>query len=431
MYIRTHSDALFAVAKECMPGGVSSPVRAYKAVGGNPVFIERGSGAWIQDVDGNQYVDYVLSYGPLLVGHAHESVLNAIRGAVAKGTSFGACTEHEFRLVESIRSVMPGIERLRLVNSGTEAVMSALRLARAFTGRDRIIKCIGNYHGHVDSLLVEAGSGVATLGLPNSPGIPGSTAATTLVVPFNDLSAVEWVLEEHAGEIAAMIVEPVAGNMGVVPPLDGYLKGLRSLMDDCGALLIFDEVMTGFRVHPGGAQSLYEVMPDLTTLGKVIGGGLPIGAYGGRADIMAWVAPEGPVYQAGTLSGNPVAVQAGLATLECGLRRDTWEHAASQAASLMRQLAVIARRKSVPMQVNGVGTMFSLFFTDMPVTDWNTASSSDTEFFARVFRSLLPAGVHIAPSQYEAWFLSTVHTSETLAHTLRAFEGALETALNK
>ena len=413
-----------------MPGGVSSPVRAYKAVGGSPVFIERGSGPWIQDVDGNRYVDYVLSYGPLLVGHAHQDVVAAIGAAAAKGTSFGACTEGEAQLVNKIQSFMPRLERLRLVNSGTEAVMSALRLARAFTGREKIIKCVGNYHGHADCLLVEAGSGVATLGLPNCPGVSKSTAETTVVVPFNDICAVEQALEEHAGEIAAMIVEPVAGNMGVIPPADGYMEGLRKILDAHGALMIFDEVMTGFRVAPGGAQTLYGVAPDLTTLGKVIGGGLPIGAYGGRADIMAWVAPEGPVYQAGTLSGNPVAVQAGLATLETGLQEDVWEGAASQAKSLIQELTAIAARKSVPMQINGVGTMFSIFFTEMPVTEWETASASDAELFGKVFRALLRRGVHLAPSQYEAWFMSTTHDSEAVEHTVTAFDHALESALS-
>ncbi len=430
MYIRTRSDRLFNAAKACMPGGVSSPVRAYKAVGGSPIFMEKGFGAWIQDVDGNRYVDYVLSYGPLLVGHAHENVIDAIHTAATKGTSFGTCTEDESRLVNKIQSFMPMIERLRLVNSGTEAVMSALRLARAFTGRDKIIKCVGNYHGHADYLLVEAGSGVATLGLPNCPGIPRSTVEHTISVPFNDLSVVEEVLEKYSGEVAAMIVEPVAGNMGVVPPAEGYLQGLRAITQAHGALLIFDEVMTGFRVHPGGAQSLYGVTPDLTTLGKVIGGGLPIGAYGGRADIMALVAPEGPVYQAGTLSGNPVAVQAGLATLKAGLYGEAWEQMSSQAKSLMTGLSAIAAYQSVPMQINGVGTMFSCFFTEVPVTDWNTASTSDADLFAKVFRALLPRGVHLAPSQYEAWFMSTTHDSEAVAHTLNAFERALETALN-
>ena len=410
-----------------MPGGVSSPVRAYKAVGGIPIFLDRGSGAWVEDVDGNRYADYVLSYGPLLIGHAHKEVVTAITIAATKGTSFGACTECESRLVKKIQSVMPMIERLRLVNSGTEAVMSVLRLARAFTGRDKIIKCIGNYHGHVDSLLVEAGSGVATLGLPYCPGIPKETVGNTLVVPFNNLSVVEQALERYPGEVAAMIVEPVAGNMGVIPPSDGYLEGLRAITKFHGTLLIFDEVMTGFRVHPGGAQSLYGVTPDLTTLGKVIGGGLPIGAYGGRADIMAWVAPEGPVYQAGTLSGNPVAVQAGLATLQSGLNE--WERAATQTKLLMDGLAEIAARKSVPIQIHGVGTMFSCFFTDVSVTDWDTASTSDADFFAKVFQAMLVRGVHLAPSQYEAWFLSTAHDSEAIAHTLDAFEKALDDCL--
>ena len=427
MHARSRSDTLFNIAKACMPGGVSSPVRAYKAVGGCPIFLEKGFGAWVEDVDGNRYVDYVLSYGPLLVGHAHEEVVAAVAHAAAKGTSFGTCTEHEARLVQKIQSVMPGMERLRLVNSGTEAVMSALRLARAFTGRDKIIKCIGNYHGHADSLLVEAGSGVATLGLPNCPGVPQKTAENTLVVPFNSLCAVEQVLEQCPGEVAAMIVEPVAGNMGVIPPADGYLEGLRTLTKSHETLLIFDEVMTGFRVHPGGAQSLYGITPDLTTLGKVIGGGLPIGAYGGRAEIMSMIAPEGPVYQAGTLSGNPVAVQAGLATLTAGL--GDWDQAATSATSLIEGLTAIASQKSVPVQVHGVGTMLSCFFTDIPVTDWNTASTSHADFFAKIFQAMLVRGVHLAPSQYEAWFLSTAHNSEAIAHTLDAFEGALDACL--
>ncbi len=429
--MRTHarSQALFAAAKTRMPGGVSSPVRAYKAVGGSPVFVKRGAGAWIEDVDGNRYVDYVLSYGPLLVGHAHEEVVAAVQDAAAKGTSFGACTEHESALVDKVRTVMPAIERLRLVNSGTEAVMSALRLARAFTGRDKIIKCVGNYHGHADCLLVQAGSGVATLGLPDCPGVSNGTVKDTLVVPFNDISAVEAVLNQYAGQIAAMIVEPVAGNMGVIPPVDGYLEGLRRITKAHDVLLIFDEVMTGFRVHPGGAQSLFGVIPDLTTLGKVIGGGLPIGAYGGRADIMAWVAPEGPVYQAGTLSGNPVAVRAGLATLELGLDKDMWANTASQTALLMEELASIASRWSVPMQVNGLGTMFSCFFTDGEVTDWTTASASDADYFAKCFNAMLTYGVHLAPSQYEAWFMSIAHDAAAVNHTLHAFDKALKAAV--
>ncbi len=428
MYTRSRSDVLFAAAKACMPGGVSSPVRAYKAVGGSPVFIDYGFGAWLRDVDGNQYVDYVLSYGPLLIGHAHPEVVQAIENAAQRGTSFGACTEYEAHLIGKVQSVMPTIERLRLVNSGTEGVMSALRLARAFTGRDKIIKCIGNYHGHVDSLLVEAGSGVATLGIPNCPGVPESIAENTLVIPFNDLASAERVLDQHAGEVAAMIVEPVAGNMGVIPPMEGYLEGLREMLHSHRALLIFDEVMTGFRVHPGGAQARYQVVPDLTVLGKVIGGGLPIGAYGGRADIMSMIAPEGAVYQAGTLSGNPVAVHAGLATLKRGL--DEWDQASLQTTQLMEGLEEIAKRKSIPMQVHGVGTMLSCFFTETPVRDWDSASTSDADLFAKVFRHLLPLGVHLAPSQYEAWFVSTVHDAEAVDHTLESFDQALSAALD-
>jgi len=427
MHQRTISDQLFHEAVSCMPGGVSSPVRAYKAVGGSPIFIERGKGAWIQDVDGHQYVDYVLSYGPLLAGHAHPKVQTALNHAIRRGTSFGACIKDEARLVRKIQSVMPSIEKLRLVNSGTEAVMSAIRLARAFTGRDKILKCIGNYHGHADSLLVEAGSGVATLGLPNSPGVPKRSVEDTIVVPFNDLMAVKRAFDRFSGEIAAMIVEPVAGNMGVIPPQDDYLNGLRHLTHHHESLLIFDEVMTGFRVHPGGAQALFDVIPDLTILGKVIGGGLPIGAYGGREDIMTMVAPQGPVYQAGTLSGNPLSVAAGMATLETGLQH--WDQAASATATLIEAFKDIATSQSVPVQVQGVGTMFSCFFTEKSVTDWESASTSDTDFFAKVFRVFLEHHVYLPPSQYEAWFVSTAHDAESCTQTMEAFETALKKSL--
>ncbi|MCY4233766.1 MAG: glutamate-1-semialdehyde 2,1-aminomutase [Bacteroidetes bacterium] len=425
---RTLSDQLFNEAKACMPGGVSSPVRAYKAVGGAPVFIDKGQGAWLCDVDQNWYVDYVLSYGPLLAGHAHQEVQAKIIEAIEKGTSFGACTEGEAQLVRKIQTVMPKMEQLRLVNSGTEAVMSALRLARAYTTRDKIIKCTGNYHGHADSLLVEAGSGVATLALPNSPGVPIGSTENTVVIPFNNLMAAEKAFDHFSNEIAAMIIEPVAGNMGVVPPQEGYLEGVRKLTQEHGSLLIFDEVMTGFRVHPGGAQTLYQVSPDLTTLGKVIGGGLPIGAYGGRAEIMALIAPDGPVYQAGTLSGNPVSVAAGLATLDIGLK--AWDQAASQTRALMQGLSDIATKYSVPMQAQGVGTMFSCFFTDMPVTNLKNASRSNTHFFADVFQGLLAHQVHIPPSQYEAWFVSTAHDSKSFDQTMEAFDSALQNALS-
>ena len=373
---------LIREARKRTPGGVSSPVRAHRAAGIDPLFVARAEGAWLTDVDGKHWLDYVLSYGPLLAGHAHPKIVTAIQEAAEKGTSYGACTEGEIRLIDRVQSLMPGIELLRLVNSGTEAVMSALRVARAYTGRNKVIKCAGNYHGHADGLLVQAGSGVATLGLPDSAGVPHGTVRDTLVVPYNSLDAVEGAFEQWTGDIAAMIVEPVAGNMGVVLPVAGYLEGLRRITHEHGALLIFDEVMTGFRVHPGGAQALYGIDPDLTTLGKVIGGGLPIGAYGGREDIMRMVAPDGPVYQAGTLSGNPIAVAAGLATLEVAFASDMWEQIDRRAASLEKGLDA-AFRDVMPVQIHRVGTMLSCFYTDQPVRDWETASSSRERTFCQ------------------------------------------------
>ena len=403
------SRRLFAEAETLLPGGVDSPVRAFKAVGGNPLFIDRAEGAYLWDVDGNRYVDYMMSWGPLILGHAHPEVVRAVHAAAERGTSFGAPSPLEVELAKLVRAFLPAMERLRFVNSGTEATMSALRLARGFTQRTKIVKFEGCYHGHADLLLVKAGSGVATLGLPDSPGVPPATVADTLVARYNRLDSVARHFEQFPREIAAVIVEPVAGNMGVVPPADGFLEGLRALTAEHGALLIFDEVMTGFRVHPGGVQGLAGIPPDLTTLGKVIGGGLPVGAYGGRADIMELVAPSGPVYQAGTLSGNPLVMNAGLATLTELRRPGVWERIADTAEELAARLEHAVRDAMVPAYVNRAGTMLTLFFAEGPVTDWTGASACDTDRFARFFRDLLERGVYWVPSQFEAAFLSAAH----------------------
>ncbi len=411
---RSRSKVLFERAKQSIPGGVNSPVRAYRAVGGDPPFIVRGQGAHIFDADGNEYIDYVGSWGPLLVGHRHPEILAAIEEALAVGTSFGAPTEREIELAEAIRDAVPSIEMVRLVNSGTEATMSAIRLARGFTGRDLIVKFEGCYHGHVDSLLVKAGSGVATLGIADTQGVPKAFCDTTIALPYNDAQAVEDAFSEHAGRIAAVIVEPVAGNMGCVPPRAGFLEALRSITERHGALLIFDEVMTGFRVAFGGAQARYGIKPDLTTLGKVIGGGLPVGAYGGRRDIMSLIAPSGPVYQAGTLSGNPLAVAAGLAMLRhLKGRPEIYSQLETRAARLCA---------AVPsgVTVNRVGSMFTVFFTDGPVTDYESAKRSDTARFGRFFQAMLERGVYLAPSQFEAAFLSAAHSEADIEVTIAA-----------
>jgi glutamate-1-semialdehyde 2,1-aminomutase len=407
-----------------MPGGVNSPVRAFRAVGGDPLFTAKGKGARLTDVDGHSYIDYVMSWGPLILGHCHLEVTEALTRALDTGTSFGACAPGEVELAERIQQAFPSIERVRLVNSGTEATMSALRVARAATGRDKILKFEGCYHGHADSLLVKAGSGVATLGLPDSPGVPRALAELTLTVPFNDFGALEAIFSAHRSEIAAAIVEPVVGNAGCIPPQPRFLEKLRSLTAEQGTALIFDEVMTGFRVAYGGAQQLYEIKPDLTTLGKIIGGGLPVGAYGGDAALMDQVAPAGPVYQAGTLSGNPLAVAAGLKTLEVIHRPGFYERLETLSARLASRLLEAAKKARVPLTVNRVGSMFTAFFAPEPVTDYASAKKSDIIRFGRFFRSLLAYGVYFPPSQFEAGFVSAAHSETDIEETVEAAAGA-------
>ncbi|MGE5554022.1 MAG: glutamate-1-semialdehyde 2,1-aminomutase [Betaproteobacteria bacterium] len=419
------SEQLFAEAREVIPGGVNSPVRAFRAVGGQPVFIERASGAYLWDADGNRYVDYVGSWGPMILGHTHPQVVASLRKAVERGTSFGAPTRLETRLARLIQEAMPSIELVRMVNSGTEATMSALRLARAYTGRPKIVKFAGCYHGHADALLIRAGSGALTMGVPDSPGVPPSVAGDTIVLPYNDLGAVEETLRQVGSEVAAVIVEPVAGNMGCVPPAPGYLEGLRRLTQEHGVVLIFDEVMTGFRVAYGGAQGRYGVVPDLTCLGKIIGGGLPVGAYGGRREIMSQVSPAGPVYQAGTLSGNPLAMTAGVVTLEVLRDAAPYSELEARAERLGQVLKEAARAVGVPVQLNRVGSMFTLFFADQPVTDFASATAADTEAFATFFRGMLRRGIYLPPSQFEAAFLSTAHRDDDLEVTLAASREAL------
>jgi len=417
----TRSEEIMKCAREVFPGGVNSPVRAFRGVGGEPFVVERGEGARIWDVDGRSYIDYVLSWGPLILGHAAPVVLDALAEAMARGTSFGIPTELEVQLAELIRERMPHLEMLRFVSSGTEATMSAIRLARAATGRERILKFDGCYHGHADSFLVNAGSGVATLGLPNSPGVPRELAALTLTAPFNDLAAVESLADER---LAAIIVEPIVGNAGYIESQPGFLAGLRRLADRVGALLIFDEVMTGFRIAPGGARERFGVTADLTTLGKVIGGGLPVAAFGGRRNIMELVAPAGPMYQAGTLSGNPLAMAAGLATLRA-LTPALHDRIARRTTTLVDGMRAAASRRSVPFTAAAAGTMWGFFFRETPPHSFHEARSADVEKFKRVFHYTLSHGVYFAPSPFEAAFMSAAHGDDEIAETLDVFEAAL------
>ena len=419
------SQKLFARASQILPGGVDSPVRAFQAVGGAPLFIRRASGAVIEDVDGNRFIDYVMSWGPLIHGHAPKSLIKAITAAARRGTSFGAPSALEHELGEAVRTLMPSIERVRFVSSGTEAAMSAIRLARAFTGRDRIIKFEGCYHGHADAFLVKAGSGAMTLGIPTSPGVPAPVASDTLLARYNDLASVDSLLASQAASIAAIIVEPIAGNIGVVPPNEGFLTGLRDRCREHGILLVFDEVISGFRASAGGAQAVFDIQPDLTCLGKIIGGGLPVGAYGGRADIMSRVAPSGPMYQAGTLSGNPVAMTAGLWALK-NLQPTLYRSLARRGAVLAAGLADAARTAGVPLQANAFGSLLTPFFTSTPVRDYQSALAANTTAYATFFRGMLKRGVYPPPSQFEAWFLSAAHTDTHIKKTIAAAREAMK-----
>jgi glutamate-1-semialdehyde 2,1-aminomutase len=430
-----NSETIFARAKELIPGGVNSPVRAYRGVGGTPRVIARGAGAYLYDVDDNKLLDYVLSWGPLVLGHAFPAVVEALQSAILNGTSYGAPTAIENELAEEVIKLVPSIEMIRFVNSGTEACMSALRLARAFTGRDKIIKFAGNYHGHADMLLAEAGSGVATFGLPDSPGVPKGTAANTLTAPYNNLEAVKNLFRENPNEIAAVIVEPIAANMGFVRPHENYLQALIDLSHENGALLILDEVMTGFRVSLGGAQDAWGIRPDITTLGKVIGGGLPVGAYAARREIMEHVAPAGTMYQAGTLSGNPLAMTAGLVTLREWQKGNVFEAAAAKSKTLALGIAEIGKRLAVPLQVGYSGTMFGFYFLNNAgavIDDYASAKLyADTARYGAFFHQMLERGVYLAPSQFEAGFLSAVHSDVDIQMTLQAFEDAVKAVIGR
>jgi glutamate-1-semialdehyde 2,1-aminomutase len=422
----TRSKQLFAEAERYIPGGVNSPVRAFRSVGGQPLFISKARGAYLWDADGNQFIDYVQSWGPMILGHASGPVVRAIQRAAARGTSYGAPTELEVRLARMISEAVPSMEQVRLVSSGTEAVMSAIRLARGYTKRDKILKFDGCYHGHSDYLLAKAGSGVATLGLPDSPGVPADFAKHTLTAPYNDSRTVKSLVEARANELACIIVEPVAGNMGVVPPSPEFLPALRELTRAHGIMLIFDEVITGFRVHYGGAQTLYGVTPDLTCLGKIIGGGLPVGAYGGKREIMQLIAPAGPVYQAGTLSGNPLAVTAGIETLKLLKAPGVYKKLEARSAALVEGLGKAAKQSGVPFTQTRVGSMLCGFFTHQPVMDYASAKRSDTQRYAKFFREMLERGVYFAPSQFEAAFLSTAHSDADIKNTIAAAQAVFK-----
>ncbi len=420
------SRSLFAAAQKVIPGGVNSPVRAFKAVGGDPLFFERGAGALMYDVDGVEYIDYVCSWGPLILGHAPEAIVRELREAAGAGTSFGAPNAHEVELAQMVVEAFPGIDKVRLVNSGTEATLSALRLARGFTGRELVVKMAGCYHGHVDALLANAGSGVATLAIPGTPGVSSRVVEQTLVVPYNDLDAVERLAQEHGSEIACLIVEPIAANMGVVLPANGYLEGLREITQRHGIVLIFDEVISGFRVALGGAQQHYGVTPDLTTLGKILGGGLPIGGYGGRADIMSRVAPEGDVYQAGTLSGNPLAVRAGITMLKALRAGGVYERLEASGKRLGDGLRQLFEAAGTPACLNRIGSLMTMFFCSGPPVDWSTASASDVQRYGAFFRGMLKRGVYLAPSQFEAMFVSLAHDDALIDRTLVAARDTLQ-----
>jgi len=427
----SRSSELFHRAEKVIPGGVNSPVRAFRGVGGDPVFIDRAQGAWLFDSDGNRYIDYVGSWGPMIAGHAHPDIIAAVKQAADNGLSFGAPTALEIEMAERVCALLPSIEMVRMVSSGTEATMSAIRLARGFTGRDKIVKFEGCYHGHGDSLLVKAGSGALTLGVPSSPGIPAALAAHTITLEYNNIDAVREAFADIGSEIACIIVEPVAGNMNCIPPVDGFLQGLREVCDEHGAVLIFDEVMTGFRVALGGAQSVYDVTPDLTTLGKIIGGGMPVGAFGGKREIMEYIAPTGPVYQAGTLSGNPIAMTAGLKTLEIISAPDFYSTLEQKTTTLVQGLQKRADAAGIAFTTSQVGAMFGLFFTDAKqVTSFAQATQCDVEAFKQFFHAMLDEGIYLAPSAYEAGFVSSAHSDEDLEATLVAAEKAFATLKN-
>lgn len=421
----SRSEELYTQAQISIPGGVNSPVRAFNGVGGSPIFFERAEGAYMVDADGKRYIDYVGSWGPMILGHNHPAVLEATLQAAKRGLSFGTPTEVEITMAETIRKIVPSIEKVRMVNSGTEATMTAIRLARGYTGRDKILKFEGNYHGHADSLLVKAGSGALTLGVPNSPGIPEDFAKHTLTATYNDIESVKQIFAEMGDEIACIIVEPVAGNMNCIPPVEGFLEGLRSLCDDHGSVLIFDEVMTGFRVAPGGAQDRYKIKPDLTTLGKVIGGGMPVGAFGGKKEVMDYIAPVGPVYQAGTLSGNPVAMAAGLAALQQLSTPGLYDQLYQRVDTLLDGLQERAYKAGVPMTTNRAGSMFGFFFTEEPeVTTYAQATQCNMEHFKTFYHAMLEQGVYLAPSAFEGGFMSAAHSEEDIQNTLDAAEKA-------